>query len=103
MIIRMHEDDIIRNELDLTPGTEYIVVEKTDILKGTRWHELRRHTEGGIPGNMDSKVRRYHGWRGTTNNISTDAMGLRRVLRITNYKNGSVKITLSDDLLPDEQ
>lgn len=102
MIIRINEEDIFRNDLDLTIGTEYIVVERCDENSGTCWNELRRHTKGGIPGNMDHNIRRYHGWRGTTNNVSTTALGLRKIVAVTQYKNGNTKVTMSDDLLPDE-
>lgn len=102
MIIRLDETDIFRTEIDLTIGTEYVLVERTNVNTGARWHELREHHKGGIPGNMDHTIRRYHGWRGTTNDISTDAMGLRRIEAVTKYKNGNVKITLSEDLLPNE-
>lgn len=102
MIIRIDEEDIFRNGLDLTIGTEYVVVERSNENNGAHWHELRRHTKGGIPGNMDHNIRRYHGWRGTTNNTSTVALGLRKIVAVTKYKNGNVKVTMSDDLLPDE-
>lgn len=102
MIIRMSEYDAFTKGISLTVGTEYIVTEKTDTTTGTVWHELREPTPGGIPGNMDASIRRYHGWRGTTNNVSTYALGLRKVEAVTTYKNGSVKVTMSDDLLPNE-
>ena len=57
----------------------------------------------GAPGNSDPSIRRYHGWRGTTNNSSATARGLRRVEKIQRFKNGNYAITLSEDLKPDEE
>ena len=34
----------------------------------------------GVSGNLDSHVRRYHGWRGTTNGIGVYAHGVRTVI-----------------------
>ena len=52
---------------------------------------------------MDRSVKRYHGWRGTTNNISVEACGLRRIVKIQHCKNGNAWITVSADLKPDEE
>jgi len=64
---------------------------------------LDTHPEG-IPGNMDRSERRIHGWRGTTNDISTYAQGWRRVLSIEQPKRGKGWIvTLSNDLKSTEE
>lgn len=82
-------------------GKTYILIERTNLNSGAAWHDLIEDNGVGISGNMNPDIRRYHGWRGTTNNISTDALGCRRVEAIHQYKNGNYKITLSDDLIPD--
>lgn len=107
MIIRMSAEDLDRWELDhgqkLTVGTVCTVAYKKDINRpAVAWYELIPGDNGGIPGNMDRTVRRYHGWRGTTNNVSTEACGVHEVTAIQAYKNGNVKITLGPDLRPDE-
>lgn len=57
--------------------------------------------ETGWPGNLDSSIRRYHGWRGTTNNIYAEALGVFEVLDIVEQKNGMYRVKLSADLHPD--
>ncbi len=52
----------------------------------------------GIPGNANKNITRYHGWRGTNNDNSTYAHGLRKITRIRYLKNGQVAITVGRDL-----
>ena len=47
------------------------------------WYDIsKRHAEEGYPGNMDHTVKRFHGWRGTYNNISTNAMGVYEIKKV---------------------
>lgn len=59
----------------------------------------------GVPGNADSSICRFHGWRGTTNNISRSAYGVRRVnaVEAVECKDGRVmlKVRVGKDLHPD--
>ena len=86
-------------------GKEYILVSKENIMTGSEYWKLVPDN-GGIPGNLDSSIRRYHGWRGTTSNISCYAHGVRRVEEVRSEKiteHGIVyKVKLSGDLKPDE-
>lgn len=59
---------------------------------------LRR---GPIGGNSNPDITRYHGWRGTTNDHSVYAHGLRRVLKMRSLKNGSVAVTVGPDIHPE--
>lgn len=63
-------------------GDKYILVERTNINTGKTEYKIRKDNGEGIPGNMDASVKRYHGWRGTTDNISVYAYGLREIERI---------------------
>jgi hypothetical protein len=58
--------------------------------------------EDGVSGNSDHTIRRFHGWRGTTNNISINAHGLRECVSIKTrkLKNGNIRfwIQFSEDL-----
>jgi len=54
-----------------------------------------------IGGNMNPNIERYHGWRGTTNDNSLSAYGLRRVIKIRKLKSGDVAITFGRDLVSD--
>lgn len=93
---------VIDHTTRFTPceGDEAILVCRTDIRTGYETWCLYRD-EGGVPGNMNYSVKRYHGWRGTTANISVDAFGLRRVERISKTKDGNIKVTVGRDLHPD--
>lgn len=57
----------------------------------------------GIGGNTDRNVTRYHGWRGTTCDLSCDAHGLREIKSIRALNNGTVAVTVGSDLRPDEE
>ena len=89
-------------EYDPKVGDEKILVERKNLNTGNRWYDLR-DDNGGIPGNTDHSIRRYHGWRGTTNNYSTTALGLRRIEKVQEFQNRSVRVWLSDDLKPDAE
>ena len=80
-------------------GDEAILVCNTDTSTGDETWYL--HLGDGVPGNSDASVKRYHGWRGTTANISKDAFGLRRVEKVTRTKDGKIKVTVGRDLHPD--
>jgi hypothetical protein len=45
-----------------------------------RWTDDPEMVNSGFPGNSDHKVRRFHGWRGTTNDVSIEALGVRKFL-----------------------
>lgn len=85
-------------------GDEVVLVEITNNLKGWIKWEPRVAPEG-IPGNMDSKVKRFHGWRGTTDDVAIYAHGLRQVTKITpaGVIDGSqaYKVTVGKDLHPE--
>jgi len=93
------EMDIYRHNPKV--GQLFTLVRHEDIRTGFSYYRLGGSPEG-IGGNMDSSVKHYHGWRGTTNNISVEACGLRRIEKIQCCKNGNAWITVSDDLKPDE-
>lgn len=56
----------------------------------------------GIPGNSNPNITRFHGWRGTTDDNSQYAHGLRKIIKIRELKNGTVSVTLTPDLNPSE-
>lgn len=60
-------------------------------------------TTDGIGGNSNSNIKRYHGWRGTSDDKSVYAHGLRKITAIRKLKNGTVAVTVGKDLLPEEK
>lgn len=68
----------------------------------TRWG-LVFDAPDGIGGNSNPVITRYHGWRGTNNDISCYAHGLRKIIKIRSMKNGGVAVTVGGDLKPTEE
>jgi hypothetical protein len=64
--------------------------------------ELLFDRPDGIGGNMDQNIKRFHGWRGTTNDSCCTAYGLREIVKIRELKNGTVAVTVGPDLVPDQ-
>ena len=84
-------------------GDEVILIERYDINKGTTQWQIC-FAPDGIGGNMDGNIKRYHGWRGTTNNISITAHGLRKVIKVRNSDSDYdvyQTVTVGHDLHPD--
>ena len=65
-------------------GQTYMIAIREDIMHTDRPVDVLVATDrGGWPGNSDPTVRRYHGWRGTWNDVATYAHGHRRCLSVT--------------------
>lgn len=99
-------EDLFTLDLDaIKVGDQYILVSYTDTMTGGEWFRLVPDNGAGIGGNMDRHIKRYHGWRGTSNDVSCYAEGLRRVERVDPVQgdrdNRTVKVKLSADLVPD--
>lgn len=94
-------------ESDITLNRAYILISCENVNTGDEtWHLYEDNGEG-VPGNMDASIKRYHGWRGTTNNISVYAHGLRRVLEIRSERDGAdfsrlIRVKLGPDEAPDD-
>ena len=62
-----------------------------------------RGEDGGIPGNSDPSIRKYHGWRGTNTDVGVFAYGWRRVLEYRPLSRGEgSRVVFSADLRPDQ-
>lgn len=93
-------------------GDQYILVSHTDTMTQHTYYTLAHDNGAGISGNMNSNIKRYHGWRGTTGDVSVCAEGLHRVERIDYVKDLNagtssipdrvMKLKLSPDLVPDK-
>ena len=65
---------------DINPGDSVLVYSKENLMTGkTVWGIRKDFAESGYPGNADSSYKCFHGWRGTTNNISIHAHGVYTV------------------------
>lgn len=59
----------------------------------------------GFGGNSDPGIKRYHGWRGTSDDWAMHAMGVRRCLKVTTTGTRSkvVRFVFGKDLKPNEE
>ena len=106
------------NKMDITPILELVVklifaavtiflIPKIKKLLAAKVKDNGK----GMPGNMNSEICRYHGWRGTSDGIIKTAYGLRRIKSmetIDKYSNDeghyqSVKIVVGADIAPEEE
>ena len=88
-------------------GAQAMLVSHTDVSpnacrRGTVDHFSLVFSTDGIGGNSNHNIKRYHGWRGTTNDISCYAHGLREIVKIRTLKNGQIAITVGPDICPNE-
>ena len=79
------------------PGDKVLVTQHEDFNSQNEWYSVsKKYADTGYPGNLDRNVYRFHGWRGTTNNVSVTACGvyvIKDVKRFDDY--GRVMISLS--------
>ena len=89
-------------------GAEVMLVSSEDVSPdalrsgtGKRQFDVRFDRPDGIGGNSNPDIKRYHGWRGTTGDISCHAHGLRKITKIRQLKNGDIAVTVGKDLYPE--
>jgi hypothetical protein len=84
---RYQEADVV----DLpAPGKKYLIYMVSDVGPNVeqrkpdrlRWSDDPAMLEAGFPGNSDPHIRRFHGWRGTTDDRHIEALGVRRCLNV---------------------
>lgn len=98
-----HDDDYA-----FKVGEEVMLVRKYYEKYGSEEWFLIRGCKDGIGGNLSPDIKRYHGWRGTTNGVSTDAYGLRKVIKASEIKvdkdgDRYQKVTVGKDLTANEE
>ena len=76
-------------------GDKVLVLLKEDFNSGEEWYTLSKtYAETGYPGNIDHNEFRFHGWRGTTNNIAVTACGVYEIKKVQELEDYKVKITI---------
>lgn len=104
MIIRLSDYDMMGFRTNggngLNVGNVYAVAKEENTMNGEKRY-IFKSADCGFAGNMDSSIKRYHGWRGTSNDWEREALGVFEVLNIERQKNGKLKVTLGKDLHPD--
>lgn len=67
----------------------------------------KKYAETGYPGNMNSSIYRFHGWRGTSYGVSTCVYGVRNVEaveatgKVDEYGNTIYKIQVGKGIHPE--
>lgn len=86
-------------------GMEVLLVGRTNVLSGYESFFLSAaYAEMGYPGVSDRSVYRFHGWRGTYNDTSYDAYGVRRITKVTKVAKidgDYYKVTVGKDIHPE--
>ena len=83
--IALEYKDIGGTEINV--GDAVLVYSRENLMTGkSEWGLRKDFAETGYPGNMDSSVRCYHGWRGTTNNVSVTAHGVYKVKTVEHLR-----------------
>ena len=76
-------------------GDKVLVLLKEDFNHNTEWYTLNKtFAETGYPGNINHNEFRFHGWRGTTNNISVTACGVYEIKKVQELEDCRVKVTI---------
>ena len=80
-------------------GDEVLVYSKTFNNNGGKevFCISKEYAKSGYPGNMNPEIKRFHGWRGETNDIAVNAYGVYRVKTVEVISKGYddiVKITI---------
>lgn len=91
-------DDYDYAETSLAIGSIGVLYSRKKVGKRKTMHF--KLSDEGISGNSNSNIKRYHGWRGTTNDVSIDAFGQREIVGYREV-DSKVLLYLSDDLHPD--
>ena len=88
------------DEEKICVGDEVLVYSECDTMTGKEWFNISKLlAHDGYPGNVDSSIRRYHGWRGTTNDIAVYAYGVYTVKSVTHedgdFRNQYLKVVIN--------
>ena len=76
-------------------GDKVLVLQKEDLNDGFEWYAISKaFAETGYPGNLDHNEFRFHGWRGTTNNIAVTACGVYEIKKVEMRDDYKAKITI---------
>ena len=91
----------------LREGDTVVLVKYENLMTGEEWYRAIPDDGHGIPGNLNADICCYHGWRGTTDDISMNALGCRKIIRISDEMQDKDlrwyrKVTVGKDLKPDE-
>ena len=83
-------------------GRHAILVERDNIAKrAEKSSYFLSFSTDGIGGNSNRDIKKFHGWRGTTNDVAIYAYGIRKIQSIKICHNGIPHVKVGCDLHPD--
>ena len=103
----------LKTAVKVNPGDEVILISRSyEPLFDKEFFDIVPHKGEGISGNLNSAIKQYHGWRGTTNGCRKDAYGVRKVLKVVDlgedeqwdsstYGETLYKVTVGKDIHPE--
>lgn len=69
---------------DIHVGDEFLVMETCNEMRPKESSKFTLfRTNKGLGGNLNGSVKRYHGWRGTSYDVATYALGVHKVISIS--------------------
>lgn len=97
------EDSV--NDISWVEKGSLVFLREIEREGGGHRYDLVPYRGEGYPGNSGN-IKRYHGWRGTTQGTAIYVYGVREVLEVGELKTDergrqTLKVTLSKDLYPD--
>lgn len=88
-------DEYQAMEENYRAGDKVLVLQKEDLNDGFEWYTISKaYAEVGYPGNINHNEFRFHGWRGTTNNIAVTACGVYEIKKVECFDDYRVKVTI---------
>lgn len=103
-----YEDDVYLMDhpeiAALNAGDAVLVASRRNLMTGKESYQLYpQYAESGYPGNTDHSIKRFHGWRGTTNDTYVEAHGVYTV-KSADRIGSTLKIVLGKvDIKSDEE
>jgi hypothetical protein len=101
MVLTSESGEWVSRPSRIQVGAEMTLVSSERLSGPARGAVVWHLHQGPVAGNSDHRLAKYHGWRGTTDDVFVEAHGVRRVLRIRALRNRTVAVTVGDDLHPD--
>lgn len=105
----MYDEDVYMwHHSRLKVGDEVILIERKREGSDSGSWSCVLHKGEGVEGNMNHNIKRYHGWRGTTDGVAINAHGVRKVIKVESLFDDNLKsmvigqkITVGKDLHPE--
>ena len=101
MTIRLDQQDYLRNyeQINLCLGGEMCkIAEEEHAVSGKKRYIISTDVTEGWSGNLDRSEKRFHGWRGTTNDWVRSGLGTFYMIDCKEQKNGRYVLRFTDDL-----